>query len=76
MDRAIETFMKYQSDAEERFMKAEEERWKREMEYEEKRRSQEQEHEMRMMRMIMTMQYPGGPPNYGDYNDIGEYTDY
>ena len=36
MERAIESFMKYQSDAEERFMKWEE-RWEKEMEMEEKR---------------------------------------
>ena len=37
MERAIESFMKYQSDAEEKFMKWEK-RWEKEMEREEKRR--------------------------------------
>ena len=46
MERAIESFMKYQSDAEEKFMKWEEERWEKEMEMEEKRRREDREHEM------------------------------
>lgn len=47
MERAIESFMKYQSDAEEKFMKWEEERWAKEME--EIRRREDREHEMRLL---------------------------
>lgn len=58
MERAIESFMKYQSDAEERFMKWEEERWEKEMEMEEKRRREDREHEMRLFQMLGQMSKP------------------
>ena len=38
MEKATESFLKYQQAAEERFMKWEEEQWKRESEMEERRR--------------------------------------
>ena len=37
MEKAIESFVKHQNEAEEKFKKWEEERWKKEMELEEKR---------------------------------------
>ena len=61
MEKATESFLKYQQAAEERFMKWEEEQWKRESEMEERRRKQEQQHEMRMLEMLgrfMQPQYP------------------
>lgn len=66
MDKAMETFIKYQRESEERFMKAEEERWKNEMAYEEKRRKEDREHEMRIMQILVQMQhYPiPGATNY------------
>jgi hypothetical protein len=38
MDRAIEGFVKYQSEADEKYRKWEEERWRKETELDEKRR--------------------------------------
>lgn len=46
MERAIESFTKYQSEAEEKFRIWEEERWEKEMEMEEKRCGEDREHEM------------------------------
>ena len=42
----MNTFMKFQADANEKFEKREEERWKKEMELEEMRRKDYQQHEM------------------------------
>ena len=52
VEKAMESFMAYQWEAEERYQKNEEERWQKEIELEEKRRREDQEHEMRMMRML------------------------
>ena len=41
IERAVISFMKYQSEMDEQFQKAEEERWKRETELEEKLRMRE-----------------------------------
>ena len=73
MEKATESFLKYQQAAEERFMKWEEEQWKRESEMEERRRKQEQQHEMRMLEMLgrfMQPQYPyrGSDPSFDPYN--------
>ena len=68
IDKAVETFMAFQSESEEKFMRLEEQRWKRELEYEEKRRREDREHEMRMMQMLM--HYAGPPINpYEDYHE-------
>ena len=56
MERAIESFMKYQSDAEERFMKWEE-HWEKEMEME-KRCREDREHEMILFQMLRQMSKP------------------
>lgn len=55
VEKAMESFMAYQREAEERYQRNEEERWQREIEMEEKRRKEDQEHEMRMMRMMGQM---------------------
>ncbi len=52
MEKAIDSFVKYQIEAEERFQRYEEERWKKEAGFEEKRRREDQEHEMRMIQML------------------------
>ena len=50
MDRTLNTFLKYQQEAEERFERQEEERWKREVE---KRRKADQEHEKAIIELLM-----------------------
>ena len=42
MEITIESFLKYQREAEERYQKYEDEQWKKEIEIEEKRRQEEQ----------------------------------
>ena len=83
MERAIETFIKYQNQAEERFRKYEEKRWKKETELEDNRRRQDQEHEMRMMAILGQMFRGGNHHNYaGAYDfdfeetDMGYQSDY
>ena len=69
IDRAIDAFIAYQSEAEERFQKQEEERWKKEMELEEKRRKEDREHELRMLQMmgqIFHRDYSSNPFEYSD----------
>lgn len=56
MERAIESFVKYQSEAEEKFRKWED-RWE-EMEMEEKRRREDREHEIRLFQMLGQMTKP------------------
>ena len=58
MDRAIESFVTYQKDAEERFQKWEDEWWKRELELEEKRRREDREHEVTLFQMLGRMLKP------------------
>ena len=68
MEKTLDTFMKYQVEAEERFQKREDERWKEEMEIEENRRKEDQQHEMRMMQMIgQMMQRRSYPPPTSAY---------
>ena len=76
MEKAIESFTKYQRDAEERFQKWEEERWRKETELGEKHRREDREHEMRLFQMLGQMMKPREgystasftPPPYGfDY---------
>ena len=64
LERAMDTFLKYQMEAEERHAKQEEERWQKEMEFEEKRRLENQEHELRMMKLLGRM-FHGGNQTYG-----------
>ena len=59
----MDTFLKYQMEAEERHTKQEEERWQ-EMEFEEKRRLENQEHELRMMELLGHM-FHRGNQTYG-----------
>lgn len=58
MERAIESFVKYQSEAEESYRRWEEERWEKELEHEEKRRKENQEHEIRLFQMLGQMMRP------------------
>ena len=58
MERALDTFLTYQREAEERFQKQEEQRWKRETELEERRRKEDQEHEKALMGMLASMLQP------------------
>ena len=51
IEKAIASFMNFQSEAEERFLKSEEERQKREFDIEERRRD-EREHEVRLFQML------------------------
>ena len=52
MEKAIDSFIQYQKEAEEKFLQHEEESRIREMELEERRRKQDQEHEIRLFQMI------------------------
>ena len=54
----IESFVKYQSEAEEKFRKWEEEHWEKEMKIEEKQREEDREHEMRLFQMLGQMTKP------------------
>ena len=63
MDRAIESFVKYQSEADEKYRKWEEERWRKETELDEKRRKEEQEHEIRLFRMLAQVSKPNAYPS-------------
>lgn len=58
MEKAIESFIKYQNEAEQRFRKWEEERWNKETELEEKRRKEDREHEVRLFEMLGQMAKP------------------
>ena len=75
----MDTFIKYQHEAEERFKEYEEERWKKELEMEERRRQQYQEHEIRMMEMlgqiIQQINHYGYTGQY-NYEDSTYHTDY
>ena len=78
MEKATESFLKYQQVAEERFMKWEEKQWKRESEMKERRRKQEQQHEMRMLEMLgrfMQLQYPyrGSGPSFDSYSTYNSH---
>ena len=50
MEKAIESFITYQNEAEEKFKKWEEERWEKETEFEEKRRREDREHDEKRRR--------------------------
>ena len=77
MEKAIESFVKYQSEADEKFNKLEEDRWKKEMELEEKRQREECEHEIRLFQMLGQMIKPteSYPTTYSspNYNFDYEY---
>ena len=64
MEKAIESFMMYQRDADEKYQKYEEERWQKDIELEEKRRREDREHDMRMMQMLGSMFQGGSYSNY------------
>ena len=71
MEKAIESFIKYQAEAEEKFMKHEKECWEKEIELEEKRRKEDQEHEIRLFQMLEQLikpsTYPTNSPFHYEY---------
>ena len=72
MERAMESFVKYQTEAAEIFKKDEEERWKKECELEEKRRQEDKQHEIRMMQMLGHM-FGSYQHHTGPYDDSNYY---
>ena len=66
MDKAVESFVNYQKDAEERFKKWEDERWKKELELEEKRRREDREHEVTLFQMLGQMLKPRDRDSYNN----------
>ena len=58
MEKATESFLKYQQEAEGRFLKWEEERWRKESELEERRRREDKEHELRIFEVLGRMMQP------------------
>ena len=69
MERAIESFIKYQNESEKSYRKWEEERWEKELEVDEKRRKENQEHEIRLFQMLGQMvkpreSFPASPYNF------------
>lgn len=52
IDKALETFMTYQQEADRRFLEAEEERERREEERDEKRRKEDQEFFLKLMQAL------------------------
>ena len=69
MERAIESFIKYQNESEESYRKWEEECWEKELELDEKRRKENQEHEIRLFQMLGQMvkpreSFPASPYNF------------
>ena len=68
MESMMNSFMKYQMEAEKR----EEERWKKERELEERQRREDQQHELRVMQMLGQMlqhrSYDYPPPNSASYD--------
>ena len=75
MEKAIESFMKYQREAEERYQKWEEQRWQKETELEEKRRQEEQQHEMRLFQVLGSIIKPR-ESYHTDYNPSSYNFDY
>lgn len=67
MEKAIESFMKYQREAEERYQKWEEQCWQKETELEEKQLQEEQQHEMRLLQMLGSIIKPR-ESYHTDYN--------
>ena len=55
IEKAVDTFMKYQLEAEERYKQYEDERWQKEVELEEKRQREDQQYEIRLMGMMASM---------------------
>ena len=55
MDKAVDSFPKFQALAEERFYKHEQQQWEKEKELEEKRRREDREHEICMMQLFGQM---------------------
>ena len=70
MEKAMESFMKFQREADERHQKFVEEQWKKELELDEKRRHEDKEHELRIMEML------GQMFNRPAYYNSGHYDDY
>ena len=65
----MESFLKYQEEADNRLRQEEDERWKKELEMEERRRQEYMEHERRMMDMLFQMfrQLPNNHSYPGTY---------
>ena len=55
MDKAVDSFLKFQAVAEEKFYKHEQQQWEKEKELEEKRRREDREHEIFMMQLLGLM---------------------
>ena len=51
MEKAMDSFMTHQRDADKQYQKHEEDRWQRDVELEEKRRREDREHDIRVMQM-------------------------
>ena len=66
----MESFLKYQEEADNRLRQEEDERWKKELEMEERRRQEYREHERRMMDMLFQMcrQQPNNHSYLGTYD--------
>lgn len=73
MERAIESFIKYQNESEESYRKWEEERWEKELELDEKRRKENQEHEITLFQMLGQMVKPRENYLVSPYNFEYEY---
>ena len=65
MEKAMDSFMTHQHDADEQYQKHEEDRWQRDVELEEKRRREDREHDIRVMQVLGEM-FQGG--SYNNYN--------
>ena len=63
IEKAMESFMMYQRNADEEYQKREEDRRQRKIELEEKRRREDREHDLRMMRMLGGL-FQGGSYDY------------
>lgn len=63
MEKAMDSFMTHQRDADEQYHKSKEDRWQRDVELEEKRRREDREHDIRVMQMLGEM-FQGGSYNY------------
>ena len=77
MEKAVESFIKHQKEAEERFQRWEEERWDKETELQEKQRKEQREHEIKLFQMLGQMIKPSCPSTYhspsSSYNFDYEY---
>ena len=73
LEGAIESFTKYQGEAEDRYQKWEEDRWKKETELEDKRRKEDREHELQLFQMLGWMMNPTNSYPSPSYNFNYDY---